>query len=85
MVPHRRVPDEDDLESVPVVSMPSIDGTDQAYLQVEEGDPFMDDSIVPTLTPPKQMRDGMVTLSLEPKTKWQNLMNLETIKVSVLF
>ena len=29
----------------------------------------------------EQLTEEMITLSLEPKAKWQNLLNLDTIKV----
>lgn len=29
----------------------------------------------------EQLSDSLISLSLEPKAKWQNLLNLETIKV----
>ena len=30
----------------------------------------------------EQLTEEMITLSLEPKAKWQNLLNLDTIKVT---
>jgi U3 small nucleolar RNA-associated protein 21 len=32
----------------------------------------------------EQLTEQMITLSLLPKSKWQNLLNLETIKVRFL-
>ena len=33
-------------------------------------------------TTPAQLTDGLLTLSLMPRSRWQTLLNLETIKVS---
>lgn len=30
---------------------------------------------------PEQLEQGLITLSLEPRSKWQSLLQLETIKV----
>ena len=33
-------------------------------------------------TTTEQLADELITLSLEPRSKWQNLLNLDTIKAS---
>lgn len=33
-------------------------------------------------TTPEQLSDGLMTLSLLPRSRWQTLLNLETIKVN---
>jgi U3 small nucleolar RNA-associated protein 21 len=33
-------------------------------------------------TTPEQLSEGLMTLSLLPRSRWQTLLNLETIKVS---
>jgi U3 small nucleolar RNA-associated protein 21 len=33
-------------------------------------------------TTPEQLTEGLLTLSLIPRSRWQTLLNLETIKVS---
>jgi len=33
-------------------------------------------------TTPEQLSDGLMTMSLLPRSRWQTLLNLETIKVS---
>lgn len=36
---------------------------------------------LPPFTTPDQLSEDLVTLSLMPRSKWQTLLNLETIKV----
>jgi U3 small nucleolar RNA-associated protein 21 len=56
-------------------------------LSIDEDDEESDDSesdainINDESATQEQLTDKMITLSLEPRSKWQNLLNLETIKV----
>lgn len=35
-------------------------------------------------TTPDQLSDGLLTLSLIPRSRWQTLLNLDTIRVSLI-
>jgi U3 small nucleolar RNA-associated protein 21 len=39
--------------------------------------------VIPEFETPEQLTDSMITLSNEPKSKWQNLLRLDTIKVGM--
>ncbi|GHJ84709.1 hypothetical protein NliqN6_1111 [Naganishia liquefaciens] len=69
--------DEDDITNV---AMPSVHGTDDdADLEgiTAVGEPEYQD----IYTTPDQLAEEMTTLSLVPRSKWQTLLNLDTIRV----
>jgi U3 small nucleolar RNA-associated protein 21 len=67
-----------DDEVATLVSLPTASGLDEGVeVEVETG--ADDDEDIDTKT--EQLADDMITLSLLPRSKWQNLLNLETIKL----
>ncbi|WWC70746.1 uncharacterized protein I206_104697 [Kwoniella pini CBS 10737] len=72
----RHIPEEED---VPEIGLPSVQGLaeDAAIEGVEAiGAPEFTD----IYTTPEQLSEGLITLSLIPRSRWQTLLNLETIK-----
>ncbi|WVW84648.1 hypothetical protein I302_106682 [Kwoniella bestiolae CBS 10118] len=72
----RHIPEEED---VPEVGLPSVQGLeeDAAIEGVEAiGAPEFTD----IYTTPDQLAEGLITMSLLPRSRWQTLLNLETIK-----
>ncbi|OCF33495.1 U3 small nucleolar RNA-associated protein 21 [Kwoniella heveanensis BCC8398] len=72
----RHLPEEED---VPEVGLPSVQGLDEdaAIEGIEAiGAPEFTD----IYTTPDQLTEGLLTLSLMPRSRWQTLLNLETIK-----
>ncbi|WVQ96671.1 hypothetical protein IAU59_003777 [Kwoniella sp. CBS 9459] len=72
----RHLPEEED---VPEVGLPSVQGLaeDAAIEGIEAvGAPEFTD----IYTTPDQLTEGLLTLSLMPRSRWQTLLNLETIK-----
>ena len=65
----------DEDEELEVVGLPTIEGETHETEEVSED---ADDGIL--YHTPEQIVEGMITLSMEPKSKWKNLLNLETIK-----
>ncbi|KLT38876.1 putative WD-repeat protein [Cutaneotrichosporon oleaginosum] len=71
----RHIPEDED---VPEIALPSVQGVDDAALAGLEavGAPEYTD----VYTTPDQLADGLLTLSLLPRSRWTTLLNLETIK-----
>ncbi|WWD04860.1 hypothetical protein V865_002931 [Kwoniella europaea PYCC6329] len=72
----RHIPEEED---VPEVGLPSVQGLeeDAAIEGIEDiGAPEFTD----IYTTPDQLAEGLITMSLLPRSRWQTLLNLETIK-----
>ncbi|CAO3658833.1 unnamed protein product [Umbelopsis ramanniana] len=67
-----------DDEVAELVSLPTASGLDEG-VEVEVDTGADDDDDVDSKT--EQLADDMITLSLLPRSKWQNLLNLETIKL----
>lgn len=71
-------------EAVPELSLPSVQGEEDAIaLEGLEhiGEPEYTDSYIS----PEQLEGGLLTLTLLPRSRWQTLLNLDTIRVSHLF
>ncbi|KZP01180.1 Utp21-domain-containing protein [Calocera viscosa TUFC12733] len=67
--------DEDDIIEL---DLPSMQGLDEAEaLEALEGEVLPSSDIYAT---PQQLADGLVTLTLLPRSRWQTLLNLETIQ-----
>ena len=75
-VPLRAIDENDDLTEL---ALPSVQGTDDSALGdlQEIGAPEFAD----TYHTPDQLDESLMTLSLMPRTKWQMLLNLETIRL----
>lgn len=70
----RHIPEEED---VPEIALPSVQGVDDSTLEgLEVGASEYTD----IYTTPDQLSEGLLTLSLLPRSRWQTLLNLETIK-----
>ncbi|KAI8084571.1 Utp21 specific WD40 associated putative domain-containing protein [Halteromyces radiatus] len=73
-----------DDEEVKLLSLPSLATVDSDDEDNEDDESDESDSeainIKDEFTTQEQLTDKMITLSLEPRSKWQNLLNLETIK-----
>ncbi|KAJ9115237.1 hypothetical protein QFC20_001104 [Naganishia adeliensis] len=69
--------DEDDITNV---SMPSVHGTDDDA-DLEGITPVGEPEYQDIYTTPDQIAEEMMTLSLVPRSKWQTLLNLDTIRV----
>jgi len=70
----------DEDEEIIEVGLPGVEGLgDSGELEGVEavGAPDISD----VYTTPEQLRDELLTLSLMPRSRWQTLLNLETIKV----
>jgi U3 small nucleolar RNA-associated protein 21 len=74
----RKLPDDFELSTL---ELPSIGGlsynSDQAVVEADEISTFY--------SSPDQLAVGMLTLSLEPRSKWHNLIHLETIRVLLIW
>ena len=85
----RRVPDEEEITSVMMPSIHAVneddamdkDSTEVVTTNIVEEEQDEGDVLQMNYQSPEQLAAEMITLSLEPKSKWQNLLNLETIKV----
>ncbi|KAI8149510.1 Utp21 specific WD40 associated putative domain-containing protein [Fennellomyces sp. T-0311] len=66
-----------DDEVAELLELPSLAGMDEQDTDEELEAPTQ---LGEDLNTAEQLADEMITLSLEPKAKWQNLLNLETIK-----
>ena len=75
-VPLRHINEDDDIATL---SLPSIHGVadDDALKGLEDvgGAEYTD-----IYTTPEQLTEGLLTLSLLPRSRWQTLLNLDTIK-----
>ncbi|CEP16590.1 hypothetical protein [Parasitella parasitica] len=72
----RSIPDDHDAK---LLALPTLNGSEE-----EEADQDQDSDIEETVEPEKtvdQLTDKMITLSMEPRSKWQNLLHLDTIKM----
>ncbi|KAJ9115038.1 hypothetical protein QFC22_005366 [Naganishia vaughanmartiniae] len=69
--------DEDDITNV---SMPSVHGTDDDA-DLEGITPVGEPEYQDIYTTPDQIAEEMMTLSLVPRSKWQTLLNLDTIRM----
>lgn len=67
-------------EAVPELSLPSVQGEEDEALEGIElvGEP----EYTELYTSPEQLEGGLLTLSLLPRSRWQTLLNLDTIRVS---
>lgn len=71
----RHIPEEED---VPEIALPSVQGVDDAALQGLE--PVGAPEYTDVYTTPDQLSEGLLTLSLLPRSRWTTLLNLDTIK-----
>ncbi|KAI8379183.1 Utp21 specific WD40 associated putative domain-containing protein [Radiomyces spectabilis] len=67
-----------DDEEVELLALPSLGGLDEVQVDDEEEEEAI--VVSDNLATAEQLADEMITLSLEPRAKWQNLLNLDTIK-----
>ncbi|KAI9497520.1 Utp21 specific WD40 associated putative domain-containing protein [Zychaea mexicana] len=67
-----------DDEVAELLELPSLAGLDEQDDDDEELEPPT--QLGEDLNTAEQLTEEMITLSLEPRAKWQNLLNLETIK-----
>lgn len=85
----RRVPDEEQIASIAMPAIQAMEGDDAETENVGDNDDAAaveeahdEDALIRlNYQTPEQLADGMITLSMEPKSKWQTLLNLDTIKV----
>lgn len=71
----RHIPEDDE---VPEIALPTVQGVDDETLEGLE--PVGAPEYTDIYTTPDQLADGLLTLSLLPRSRWQTLLNLETIK-----
>jgi U3 small nucleolar RNA-associated protein 21 len=71
----RHIPEEED---VPEIALPTVQGVDNETLEGLE--PIGAPEYTDIYTTPDQLADGLLTLSLLPRSRWQTLLNLDTIK-----
>ncbi|KAL7423168.1 rRNA-processing protein utp21 [Cryptotrichosporon argae] len=71
----RHVSEDDDVLEV---ALPSVQGVDDASLEGLE--PVGQPEYTDIYTTPEQLADGLLTLSLMPRARWQTLLNLDTIR-----
>ncbi|KAI9255740.1 Utp21 specific WD40 associated putative domain-containing protein [Phascolomyces articulosus] len=64
-----------DEEVTEILELPSLAGMDEQDEELEPPTQLGED-----LNTAEQLTEEMITLSLEPRAKWQNLLNLDTIK-----
>ncbi|WVR06365.1 hypothetical protein IAU60_003396 [Kwoniella sp. DSM 27419] len=72
----RHLPEEED---VPEVGLPSVQGLEEDAA-IEGIEPVGAPEFTDIYTTPDQLTEGLLTLSLMPRSRWQTLLNLETIK-----
>jgi hypothetical protein len=53
-----------------------------SYLEMEEVEQIGAPEPVDIFVTPEQLSEGLLTLSLMPRSRWQTLLNLDTIRVS---
>ncbi|KAL1412861.1 rRNA-processing protein utp21 [Vanrija albida] len=71
----RHIPEDED---VPEVALPTVQGVDDEALEGLE--PVGAPEYTDIYTTPDFLAEGLLTLSLLPRSRWQTLLNLETIK-----
>lgn len=71
----RHIPEDDE---VPEIALPTVQGVDDETLEGLE--PVGAPEYTDIYTTPDQLAEGLLTLSLLPRSRWQTLLNLETIK-----
>jgi U3 small nucleolar RNA-associated protein 21 len=71
----RSIPDDYDAQ---LLQLPSLTGTEEDSDDDESEEDLLVDEKVDTVD---QLTDKMITMSLEPRAKWQNLLHLDTIKL----
>ncbi|RSH91126.1 hypothetical protein EHS25_010302 [Saitozyma podzolica] len=69
----------DEDEEVPEVGLPTILGEDEAN-DIEGLEAVGAPEYTDVYTTPEQLTEGLLTLSLMPRSRWQTLLNLETIR-----
>ena len=76
-LPLRHIPEDCEI---PSVALPSVHGDDSG---LPEGvvEPIGEPEFTGVYTTPEQLSEELVTLSLIPRSRWQTLLNLDTIKV----
>lgn len=70
----RSIPDDYDAQ---VLQLPSLTGTEDSD-EEEESEEEITEEKVDTVD---QLADSLITMSMEPRAKWQNLLHLDTIKL----
>jgi U3 small nucleolar RNA-associated protein 21 len=71
----RNIPDDYDVK---LLSLPTLQGSEDSD---SEEDVSEDELIPQDMNTVDQLTDKMITLSMEPRAKWQNLLHLDTIKL----
>jgi U3 small nucleolar RNA-associated protein 21 len=75
----RRLPDQFELK---VVGLPGLEGEDgQVDVEEEEGHDSKPNDLGEYYKSPEQLVNSMISMTLEPKSRWQNLLYLDAIKV----
>ncbi|KAI7904599.1 Utp21 specific WD40 associated putative domain-containing protein [Cokeromyces recurvatus] len=72
----RNIPDDYDVK---LLSLPTLNGLEDSDSEEEEDEDS--DAEVEQMNTVEQLTDQMITLSMEPRAKWQNLLHLDTIKL----
>ncbi|CAG8563436.1 14007_t:CDS:10 [Funneliformis caledonium] len=72
----RNISEDDEISTITLPTTTGLESDNEDYLNEVDGDK-KDDKSFETV---EQLTEQMITLSLLPKSKWQNLLNLETIK-----
>jgi len=73
----RNIPDDYDVK---LLSLPSLTGSEDDETDQESEEDSDIEQVVQEKTV-DQLTDKMITLSMEPRSKWQNLLHLDTIKM----
>lgn len=71
----RNIPDDYDVK---LLSLPTLQGSEDSDEEDESEDESVPQEDMNTVD---QLTDKMITLSMEPRAKWQNLLHLDTIKM----
>lgn len=71
----RNIPDDYEAELLDLPSLAGMDEDDDTDVTDEE------EELEKEMNTVEQLSDQMITLSMEPRAKWQTLLNLDTIKV----
>ncbi|CAO3687020.1 unnamed protein product [Rhizopus stolonifer] len=74
-VPLRHITDDDEAQ---LLNLPSMHNDDENSDDEDEELELEEEEKVDTV---EQLTDQMITMSMEPRAKWQNLLHLETIKL----
>lgn len=70
----RSIPDDYEAQ---ILQLPSLNGTEDSD-EEESEEETIEDAEVDTV---EQLNEKMITMSMEPRSKWQNLLHLDTIKL----